>query len=719
MKSLRHALSLPFVALLAAPLAAQVGAGAGGGQDPTQGSLGGDPVGQLPVTPRDTPDYTGPGDTAPPPPAGDAPIGPTDPAGGDGTQPTIPPFDNPGSNPPGGAGGGLPGTPGLGPADPATTAAQLGLDLTTWTWWWELNKEPFLVGQPIGPPRPVTGGGSFLGGGTTDLVGAPPSDAVVFEQIVPSLLETVRTEHADGLLAASALSLARIGAGRSADRKSDYADALELLLVQGDQALVESTALALGILGSDSSATLLAELARGTRAGRETLGGRRVPMRVQTFAAYALGLLGSGSANEDVRRYVVSQLVWTIQGNKSESVDLDVACINALGLVPIEDQRAIPAAAPRRGEAPDPPGSSLAAQVDYLCGLLGERSRDRRVRAQVPIALGRLLARSAGPNREALRRHVAEELFDRLAAHRREPRELIQSCVIALGQIGDNDGDELDKRIRRTLVRVEDLTNDLPARQFALIALGRVLGRKGDGAAGSLRDERAYLMYEFGRGGTVMRPWGALALGIWENGGGQDDGTRRALRLALDDARVEREVGAYAISTGLARDGEAADVMLRKLEKRGDEPTRAYVALSLGLSASPSGESPLLTLLPTARFQPRLLREAALGLGLLGSPEVVPRLVELLSKTHSLASQTSISQALARSGDARAVEPLIALLGDTGATDAARSYAAAALGWIAEEATLPWTASYSVDANLHAAPETLFAPQGTGLLNLF
>ena len=704
--------------LLAAVPAAQVGTPSTGGAAPTTGPVTqGEPDNGPPPTPgpgtgHNKKPFGGPGDTQPP----SAPTDGTDPEGS-GTPPGAdsPGQPKPGDGPgvPGGAGG-PPPVAGPGPANPATTAAELGLDLATWNWWWELNKEPFLVRTRwSGPSRPVTGDGTFLGQ-SGPVPGAPPTDEVVFGKILPTLQRTLTSERSDELLASSALALARIGASRPKANKSAYAEILTGLLRKGDSALVETATLALGILGDEASAPLLADLCHGGDVGREALGGRRPSRRTQTFAAYALGLLGNRSSNEDVRRFAVHQLVWALETDRGGSADLPVACVNAIGLIPIPDRELDPSTA---RDGAQPPGSSLVAQVDYLLEVLLARRGDARVRAQAPIAIGRLLQASKGPNHGALKMKVVHELFDRIVAHRREPREVLQSCLIALGQIGDNDGDELDKRIRRTLMRLEDLAREPAARQYALISLGRIGARPGEGKPDNLQDERNYLEHKFGRGSSTYRPWAALALGLWEHGAGDDDGTRLALRVALDNARVGREVGSYALACGLARTGEEA--LLAQLEDRGEEQTRGYVALGLGLTGSADAEAPLLELLPQATFRPTLLRSAALGVELSGSSASVPPLVQMLERSRSGSSQVPIAMALARSGDSLAVDPLLELLDNRDATGVARAFAASALGWIASRERLPWNALYSIDANVHAAPETLFDPDGTGLLNLF
>jgi hypothetical protein len=720
---LRPSLLLLLLALAGAPLLA---AQTVGGKAPGSGSTppsGDSPTGQHTGKQRGSSaggTWKGPGDTVPPVVPGD-PTGP----GSPGAPPTGP-------QPPPSGPGGSPPSPSQPPSSdlplseppqqpsptqpPATSSWLLGDDLTDWTWWWEINKEPYLVvPERMESTRPTTGSAEDLLG---QRLGSPaggvrPSDAVLFGQVVPVLLRTLNQDEPDSLLGASAIALARIGASRPAQGKAAYAAVLQERLEGASQQLTESLLLALGILGNESSAPYLTDVLLSTREGREALHTSSITTRTRAFAAYALGLIGNATPSEDVRRYVVHQLVWCLETDRSASVDLDVACINALGVVPIGDAPAPPSS--RRDAAP--PGSSLTAQVDYLLAILGQQRSDNRVRAQVPIALGRMLQSSVGPRHEALRTAVLEELVDRIAAHRREPREVVQSCVIALGQLADADADDVDQRARRVLIRIPDLVNDLAARQLALIALGRACGRSGAGEPSPLREERAHLLAELGRGSALLRPWAALALGVGERGGAPADDVGRALRASLDDARADTEVRAFALGLGLSRADQSAALLLAGIEDRGDQATRGTLALSIGLAGDRSGRFPLLELLPGTAYQPQLLHDAALGLALLGAGDVVPVLVRMLEESGSLASQASVSMGLARSRDERAVAPLLDLYADASETTAARRIAAAALGAVGDRRPLPWKAIYAVDANLHAAPESLFTPAGGGVLN--
>jgi hypothetical protein len=91
----------------------------------------------------------------------------------------------------------------------------------------------------------------------------------------------------------------------------------------------------------------------------------------------------------------------------------------------------------------------------------------------------------------------------------------------------------------------------------------------------------------------------------------------------------------------------------------------------------------------------------------------------MLNQATGLSSQAAISSALGFIGDARSVDPLIAMLEDSQKTDLARGFAAAALGIVADKEDLPWNTKISVNINYRANTTTLTNPEsGNGILDL-
>ncbi|MEM7309768.1 MAG: hypothetical protein AAF682_24040 [Planctomycetota bacterium] len=611
-----------------------------------------------------------------------------------------------------------PGTPGA-PA-PGTLAGTFvtGLDRTRWTWWWEFHREPYLdLKRHILAGDPTSGEGRFLGrgdGSSPDLLA--PTPARIRAEVLPALFEVLAEERQPDLLSSTLIAAARVGDDLDEADQRAVADRVRPFLRDDTHEVAEAAVLALGILGHEPSAPLLSALLADGSYGRSLLGKQRVPTRVRAFAAYSLGLLGGESEREDVRRYAVHELArFTTPDRKLQLAELEAACILALGLVPLGADAPLP-----EGETA-PPAAGLRAQVAFLEELLLDRRRADLVRAQVPLSLARLAA-SAGDNVEVVSQ-VRRTLLARLAPMRREPLGVVQSSVVGLGLVADNDTDPGDVAVRAALVGIDSDHADVGTRAFARIALARIGARNGSGEPIGTDDVRRFLLREVSRGSTRERPWAALALGVLEReraraGRMPDAGVARALRDALDGARTPDEVGALAIATGLLRDPEAEEPLQVQLGRIREDEARGQVALALGMIGARTSAARLRALVDGSVYRPLLLREAATGLALLGEKETVARLVRLLGEARALSSQAALARALGRVGDARSLEPLAAMVADRELTDRARAFAAVALGLVGDLDPLPWHVPLSVHGNHLAAPATLYDDRGFGVLNL-
>ncbi len=108
----------------------------------------------------------------------------------------------------------------------------------------------------------------------------------------------------------------------------------------------------------------------------------------------------------------------------------------------------------------------------------------------------------------------------------------------------------------------------------------------------------------------------------------------------------------------------------------------------------------------------------AIGLALLEDRTLVPALLETLEKANSLASQAAAASVIGWIGDYRALQSLLSLLANREVTASARGFAAVALGRICDRDRLPWNASITEDIQYRAAPATLIAGDGTGVLEI-
>ena len=112
------------------------------------------------------------------------------------------------------------------------------------------------------------------------------------------------------------------------------------------------------------------------------------------------------------------------------------------------------------------------------------------------------------------------------------------------------------------------------------------------------------------------------------------------------------------------------------------------------------------------------MRQAAIGLGLMGDTTLVPDLLVMLGQAKTLASQAAVASALGFIGDARSIDPLVAMLQRKEISETARGFAAVALGIVADKESLPWSAKVSININYRANTSTLTTPEGTGLLDI-
>ena len=532
--------------------------------------------------------YPGPGDTVPPPSGG----GP----GSGGAPPTPGPAPPPAPGPSGGntGGGAITGAPGGG--GPARTGGpQIGTDLTTWEFWWVFNKAPYLnLRAAIHTPATSTGDDAFfLGFGQT--IGPEetlaPTDAQIRDRIVPALLRALETESDNDIVTACLIALARIGDEREENGVSEFETVIRDYLSDPVLEIAETAAIALGILGNPASIQTLEELFLDTPAGRKLV--RRengIPVRIRTFAAYGLGLIGARTEKIEYRRRILEDLYGVVEGGRGSTRDLQVAALIASGLVPLEPGHYTDEVAPVHLAGAPP--RDLETQVLWLLDFFESKDSDRApflVQAHVPRAVAQLLGDLDGRVVKRAWKSFVTPLTRRGSKGRSVLR---QSCALALGQIGDLDQDEKDVAIRAALMKgVED--SDQPVKNFSLIALAQLAERPGEGDEpdSGLADVRGFLMRQLVRGRSGGRAWAGLALGVVERkrldrGGTPSADSLKAIRESLRDETSPREVGAYAIALGIAGDLESQTLMQEKLRRLSDDTARGHLAVGLGLMKS-------------------------------------------------------------------------------------------------------------------------------------
>ncbi len=685
--------------------------------------------------------YRGPGDTvpaggggAPGGPAGGSPAGPGTPGPG---GPTSPGATTP---------GGPVGTPSG--SGPTSGGGDSGPDLSLWQYWWGFNKEPYLNLKAAIHGSGVQSGSDefFLGQGAEDQAKSTlrPSESVIRNEIVPALIRALEaSDKSNDIATGCMIALAKIGDAKDESGKSKMAEQIIKRLGDSNQEISETAAVSLGILANEANidllVSMLADEGDKVRAAVSQVSGAlpytgKVPERTRAFASYGLGLVGA-KASIDGKKKVVEGLVKFLESPVGvQNREISVACVVSLGLTPLEVDPSYTLPDLSKGFEKPAQVTNLQEQVLYLMSYYTNAAGNFLNQAQAPVAVSRIMP-TRDPKIAALFDAVVNRFREDIASTSKIKNEQQQSCILALGKMGDCDEDATDKAIRKSLMEVKDAISDQQSRFFALIALAQVAGRPGSGeganAIGGVTTKnksenvREYLMEQLARAKQDNhRAWSALALAVMErslsdNSQPVSSEVQSALRQELDKSKTPTAVAGLAIALGILHDSLSAPVMINKLERTSEDEARGYVAVGLGLLSEKSAIAPITEIVKKSKYKGDLLKSAAIGLGLLGDKEIVPQLVDMLASAEALSSQAAISSALGFIGDARSVTPLIKLLDDKTKTERARGFAAVALGIVADKETLPWNAKISVDINYRANSSTLTSPgTGTGILDI-
>jgi HEAT repeat protein len=610
---------------------------------------------------------------------------------------------------PGGAGPSTGGPSGGGPSTGGS--ADAAGDLTAWQMWWSLNRDGYLNLRAalMDGSSASKSDAFFLGGAKADPDAGRPSLEFVNERVVPALLELSGKDEGPEVATATIFALARIGGAQS----GTIAKALTTHLSSLNQEISETAALATGLLADPSSSSTLVALLDNTPDGRKLVGREEVPVRTRAFAAYGLGLLGQRATNPDVRRFVVHHLVSALEADTSASYDVEVACILSIGLLPLE-----PIASPGEGA---PPSASRTDQFAFLVKWLTDPRKPDGVRIYAPVALARL----AGED-PALRPALVALCCEILSTGNNASPAMQQSVVMALGIAADGDADAVDQRARTLLRKQVGSDGDRLSRRLALISAARAYSRRGDGTGwpSTIEDGRAFLTAQFSRASTPDRPWVALALGIHERsvveaGVESSDVVRAQLSTALAEHASPVEAGAFALGLGLFAGDDAQKPLMAALANTRDDQVRSAVSVALGMARVTAGIETLQKLVVGAKYTPSLLREASIGLGLLGDKSVSAELVDMLRDAVGLSAQSAIAIALGHVGDAKAVAPLLAMAMDETRSKGCRAFSVVAVGLICDRRLLPWNSPIAADVNYWLPPGSLFDPvTAAGILDI-
>ncbi|MEZ5980002.1 MAG: HEAT repeat domain-containing protein [Planctomycetota bacterium] len=696
--------------------------------------------------------YRGPGDTVPPGAGGGGSGGPPPTTGGpQGPAPEAPKGPKtppPSSGPP--VPGGPPGGGGKGPTTGAPT--DTSTDLTLWSFWWEFNKDPFLNLKAAIHSAGTTTGSSdfFLGDGEQSEARDTykPSEDQIRGEIVPALLRALETETNNDIVTGCLIALAKIGDVIQDGGESEFSDVISKFLKDPNQEISETAALSLGILANSSEVNLarLEGLMADKPSGRQATGNpdEAVSRRTRTFAAYGLGLVGARAqigGEPNVRARIVQSFAdGLVPAERESTQDLAAAIVISMGLVPLEASGTWPL-----DEEIDPakPGKidTVEKQIALLMAVFDNDRYDRYMRAHVPTAVARLLRSMDGrsdlpDHRRKVKQSVAEMLLLPLDPRKggKFEEEVQQSCALALGLVGDADQDDIDVEIRKVLADADKLQRQ--AKNFTLIALSKIATREGEAANADgeavddddrfkdgRKDVSKHLQKRLESGKAGEEHYAGIGIGVmnWQlrqDAKGVDTESIFNLRSALEKSKAVEDIGAFAISAGIAGDEEAKKALERFLDKTTEPVAQGYVALSLGLLGIVDAQESIKLILQRSEYKADLLKQAAIALGLLGDKETVPLLVQMLKEAKTLSTQASLASALGFIGDRRSVTPLVEMLEDKTLTETARGFAAVALGIVADKEPLPFNSKIAVDLNYRASLPTLNTQDGKGILNI-
>lgn len=468
--------------------------------------------------------------------------------------------------------------------------------------------------------------------------------------------------------------------------------------ISGPQSVSEAAILARGLVKDSASMTALVNLMRGAEKDRRRSSNFT---RARTFAAYGLGLFAAETEKEAVRSYIAAALLDALQ-EPSTPVDVQVACALALGQIPLRN-----------------PNSTASK----LLNILENQEQDLLLRAHLPNSVAKLLE----SRKDSAVAGEAVNSFSQLLGHKSTPVQVRQSCAQALGLLVAADS-PYAKRITAQLKKAS--TSSDPSQQvraFALMAMAYIGATGGPSHPLVANDILPHFLQQVQRQSSELQGWYALALGImsarsaWEQHPPMPGVVGHTLAEELKHTKNPSPRGALALALGLGKFQNHSDVVSNIFEDTAAPGLSGTLAVALGLLEHKPSADALLERMEKTRFQPILLRDLTLGLGLMSDPRCVEELLGYLEPQKGRATMSEISAAafaLGVLGNHRAVPALVKML-ETENMSGSRAAAGQALSEICDPRDLPLRCNLSCDLNYPAAIVTITDPyNGTGVLNL-
>ncbi|MEM8713877.1 MAG: hypothetical protein AAGG01_23280, partial [Planctomycetota bacterium] len=484
------------------------------------------------------------------------------------------------------------------PAGPAAAGASTGdtsRDLSHWSFWWVLENQRFLDLNSTWSTTASPSGSSVARTGRLR-----PSYGVIQRDVLPRIWAQLgATEHPD-VVSSALIALARTIDPQRSDTEPVRA-VLQDHLWHSHRRVAESAALGLGLLGTEEAGDRLAELITGD-ASESTIGGwldgRRPSSRLRAFAAHGLGLASERVNDSAARRRWAIALVNALEDSNAPTVALQVAAIQALGVIELGQQDVLDA------EAVTGPHADRVASDDALATFLlgwSERSSGRSswVRTHAAAAAGRAAARAS----EDVRAEIIAALT-KMTRDRKIASFIRTGAAIGIGEAANSGRSKADRSAREALVSLMKRGQPLESR-FARVALAQAASRPSadeepfHGATAA----RRILINDLVHSRSDELGWAALALGGLEwrlHRAGLTTPTDAAAALARMGKKRRGDDSSAALGLGLALTINGMDDaqrfeehLLAEFRDVSSPLRRSFLAVALGVAGTPAAGATL------------------------------------------------------------------------------------------------------------------------------
>jgi hypothetical protein len=601
-----------------------------------------------------------------------------------------------------------------GTVSPAVPPALSEYDQPAWRSWWECNRDAFREYRTgiVCPGPEMSPDGFFLGHARQAESRLHPAESDISQ--VADVLRALAGETEDSELAGQTLiALARIGS-------YDGVPLVPRIVARmhgGDPELQRDCVVALAVLAEEAGAAPLVDLLTDSERGQALAGGA-VSLELRAFAAYGLARIGFCVPEAAPR--VVEALRGVLA--RKCAPELEVACAQALGLVPCTDDLEV-------------------ARFELLLAVAQDGARTPYARGQAALGLCRGFdALPAARISEWRQRVVAAELS--WISSPDAPAPLRRQATLAVGALAAAVDSDLRARLAGELRRLISAPNrDETLFGYACLALAESARSLPIDAVHVAPDQARFLVAQLD--GSIPRVrWAALACGrmAWEldHGRGQSESDAEALAILREvlDARLRGPDGndaAFVVAARLAGSMEGYTWALHQLvgtrvlderalelvEWLGDRPGRARLVPVSGSQgkALEAAHAALSAVQVSARRDPDSYRRVAAARSELEAPGLTRQLISELHDADTFPTRMAALEGLGANEDVRSLAPLLAIARDASFVPHIRGYAVAALGELCDKEGRPWNLCFAFDLDPFGAPETLRGARGIGVLN--